>query len=78
LGGKKHYGVAKGRQVGIYLCYGYVHRQTDKYPGALHQGFMDIDECLEFMGNHATSTEDEWNIFDRQGHWIALMSISIG
>jgi len=65
MGDNNYYGVAKGRQVRLYLCCGYSYRQTDNYPGSLHQGFVNIDEYLEFMRNHANSTEDELRVFDR-------------
>ena len=45
-----------------YICV--MDMRIDKYPRTLHQGFMDIDECLEFMRNHTISSEDEWNVFD--------------
>ena len=52
---KNYYCVAKVRQTRIYLSYGYAHKQT--LPGALHQGFQDLDQSIEFMRNHASSPE---------------------
>ena len=71
MGDKNYYDVAKGRQVGIYLFYTHEHRQTNKFPGALYHEFLDIIKCLEFMRNEATSTEDEYNVFDRQGYFFS-------
>jgi hypothetical protein len=69
---KNYYGVAVGRKIGIYLTYGYSHKQTDKVSGALHQGFMELEECLEFMRNHAEVPEEEWQVYDSRGRGTPL------
>ena len=69
---KNYYGVAVGRKIGIYLTYGHANKQTDKYGGALHQGFMTLEECLDFMRNHADTPETEWLVFDNKGRGIPL------
>jgi len=46
MGDITYYCVAKGRQTGIYMSYGYATKQTDKFPGALQHGFQDLDQSI--------------------------------
>ena len=55
------------------MSYGYAHKQTDKFPGALHQGFQDLDQSIVFMRNHASSPENEWCVYDRECNVIPLV-----
>jgi hypothetical protein len=62
----KYWGVATGRQTGIFTTWAGSHAQVNGFSGHSHGGFQTLTECVLFlMENGQYSSEDEINVHIR-------------
>lgn len=51
---KRYYAVAKGKKPGIYRTWPEAESQVSGFPGAIHKGFVELDQAQEWLSQQAT------------------------
>ena len=60
---KRYYAVAVGRRCGIYDNWDHAHRQVDRYSGAVHKSFKNLQEAFLYMYDNRVSPPAERTFF---------------
>ena len=71
---KQYYGVAAGRQPGIYNSWSHANTQVDGFPSACYRGFEHLSECVDFMIAKGDFSVDNIKVFGERGGQYSLKS----
>ena len=65
----RYWGVAKGRQTGIFTTWTGSHEQVNAFSGACHAGFPNLQECVSFLlANGDFESTDDVHVHTEQGN----------
>ena len=63
----EYYGVAVGRQTGVFTTWSLCHDQVNGFSGECHAGFEFLPDCISFlMEKGAFDSQDDINVYHNQ------------
>jgi len=63
---KKYHAVSVGKKTGIFLTWSLCNKQVNKYAGATHEGFEELEEAVTWLLSHG-SQRDTITVYDKKG-----------
>ena len=69
---KNYYVVAVGNKIGIFKTWGQCHKQTNESPGAVLEGFVTLEEAVEFLLENTSMEKDAILVFNGRGKSMSL------
>lgn len=73
---KKYHAVSVGRKTGIFLTWALCNNNVNKFTGATHEGFEDIEDAVCWLTSHGLE-RDNIAVYDKGGEEWALVDFLV-